>query len=170
MKPIAKKPPNLALVASAFAIIFTTFSLSPAHAQEQECQAALERAEDQYDVSDYSGVIRLLAPCASLIPEERRVRAYKLLALAYLKIDERNSAKANVKDLLELKPKFNPDPNQDPREFVDLVNEAKQERPKSKKWLWIGGGGVVAGAVAAYFIFKEEGVPDLPLPPNPPKQ
>ncbi len=169
MKPTSTKPPTRSII--ALAIIFILSSISPLRAQEQECQTALERAEDQYDVGNYGGVIRLLEPCASYISKERQVRAFKLLALAHLKIEEKESAKVNVRSLLAVKRDFEPDAGQDPQEFVDLVNEVKQElqRPRSKKWLWIGSGGLVAGAVAAYFIFKEEGLQDLPLPPSPPK-
>jgi hypothetical protein len=167
MKPTSTKPPTLSIL--AFVIIFVLSSLSPARAQEKECQAALERAEDQYDAGDYGGVIGSLERCAPYIAKERQVRAYKLLALARLKMGERSSAKTHVRTLLALKREFEPDPSQDPKAFVDLVNEVKQERPKSKKWYWIGGGAAVAGAVAAYFIFKEEDLQDLPLPPNPPR-
>ncbi|NUO82391.1 hypothetical protein HUU05_20135 [candidate division KSB1 bacterium] len=155
------------------AVFAIFFMLSSSHAQERECQTALERAEDQYDVSNYSGVIGLLEPCAALLPQERRVRAYKLLALARLKVKERDSAKTDVKELLDLKPKFVPDAGQDSPEFIALVNEVKQEqvRPGSnKKWYWIAGGGLVAGAVAAFLIFKDEGLARLPEAPDPPKR
>ncbi len=159
--------------ACALAVFAIFFMLSSSRAQERECQTALERAEDQYDVSNYNGVIALLDPCAALLPQERRARAYKLLALARLQVQERESAKTNVKELLDLKPRFAPDAGQDPQEFVDLVNEVKQEQVRpggNKKWYWIAGGGLVAGAVAAFLIFKDEGLARLPEAPDPPQR
>ncbi len=74
-----------------------------------------------------------------------------------------------MREILKLNPRFEADDIQDPQPFVDLVNEVKAERPKSKKWLWIGGGAAVAGAVAAFLIFKGEELGKLPEAPDPPK-
>jgi hypothetical protein len=141
--------------------------VAPASAQVP-CRDALERAEDQYDAGQYQQVIAVLQPCLpNEVPTAGQLRAYKLLALAYLLTNDKGSAKTPVREILKLNPRFEADATQDPPPFVDLVNEVKAERPKSKKWLWIGGGGLVAGAVAAFLIFKQEesDLPDPPLPP-----
>ncbi len=159
------------LLSPGLAILLTIFNVAPALAQAP-CRDALERAEDQYDAGQYQRVIAILQPCLpNEVPTAGQLRAYKLLALAYLLADDKGSAKTPVREMLKLNPRFEADATQDPQSFVDLVNEVKSEmqRPRSKKWLWIGGGGLVAGAVAAYFIFREEDLQDLPLPPNPPR-
>jgi hypothetical protein len=155
---------------------FALFSAASAQTQDP-CQATLERAEDHYDVGEYGKVIALLQQCPpDQFPEARhQIRAYKVLALALLKLGFGDSAQTAVGKLLDLRPQYAPDPNQDPEDFIALVNKIKREREakmkgaNSKKWLWIGGGAAVAGAVAAFLIFKEEDLQDLPLPPNPPR-
>jgi hypothetical protein len=152
--------------------LFIVFSTASAQTQDP-CRATLERAEDQYDVGEYDEVIALLEQCPpeKFLEPRQQIRAYKLAALAQLKIGAEKPAEAAVESLLDLRPQFKPDPEQDPQAFVDLVNEIKRRRASSsrKKWLFIGGGGLTAGAVAAYFIFKEKGLEDLPLPPDPPR-
>ena len=154
-------------------VLLNLLCLSTAWSQTGEpCQAALERAEDLYDAGDLDEVIKLLDECRpEQLPEARhRLRAYKLLALVQLKIGKAGEAEEAVSSLLDVRPKFEPDPVQDPPEFVELVHQLKSQRAKksNKKWYWIGGGGLVAGAVAAYLIFKEDELADLPTPPGPP--
>ncbi len=58
--------------------------VAPASAQDS-CRDALERAEDQYDAGQYQQVIAALQPCLpNEVPTAGQLRAYKLLALAYL--------------------------------------------------------------------------------------
>lgn len=158
------------LFASRLAFLLALFPVAPASAQDS-CREALERAEDQYDAGQYQQVIAVLRPCLpNQVPAAGQLRAYKLLALAYLLAEDKNkgAAKTQVREMLKLNPRFEADITQDPQAFVDLVNEVRAEMGRrSKKWLWIGGGGVIAAAVAAFLIFKQEesDLPDPPLPP-----
>ena len=141
----------------------------------EQCRDALERAEDQYDLARYDQVVAALRDCAEQVPEASRLRAYKLLALAHLKLQERNRAEQSVTHLLEENPDFTADPGQDSQEFVDLVNEMKNKlrlhgaaKASNKKWYWIGGG-VAAGAMVAFLVFRDEGLSRLPEAPDPPR-
>ena len=108
---------------SAAFVIVALLASADAFAQTREqCRDALERAEDQYDLGRYDEVIGALRLCAEQVPEAARLRAYKLLALAYLKMQERDRAEQAVTHLLQENPNFTPDPEQDSQEFVDLVN------------------------------------------------
>jgi len=148
--------------------------MATATAQEQSpCAAVLERAEDQYDLREYDEVLKLLQQCpaAQFLEPRQQLRAHKLEALARLQLGSENEAEKAVESLLDLRPNFSPDEQQDPAAFVELVNKIKAQRAKKsdKKWYWIGGGGLVAGAVAAFLIFKDEGLSRLPEAPDPPR-
>lgn len=154
-----------------FSILF--FSI-PATAQETNpCAAVLERAEDQYDLREYDEALKLLQECpaAQFLEPRQQLRAHKLEALARLQLGAENEAEKAVESLLDLRPNFSPNERQDPASFIELVNKIKARRAKKsdKKWYWIGGGGLVAGAVAAFLIFRDEGLSRLPEAPDPPK-
>lgn len=159
-----------------FVPIPQSFLISAANAQDN-CKTALEEAQEAYDANHYDVVVRLLNACLpNGIAERTRMRAYKLLAVAYTFENQPDKAKTAIREFLSLNPGYEPDTSQDPPLFVKLLREVKQEiiergltkRPSKKKWLWIGvgGGGLVAGVITAVIINREEGRPPrLPDPP-----
>lgn len=166
------------IVSSLFTILYPLFSIlvfsTTVTAQEQDpCEAALERAEDQYDLREYDETLKLLQECpaAQFLEPRQQLRAHKLEALARLQLGAENEAEQAVENLLDLRPNFSPNEQQDPAAFVELVNKIKARRAQKcdKKWYWIGGGGLVAGAVAAYLIFRSDGLSRLPEAPDPPR-
>ncbi len=163
--------------------IFITLSAQSTQAQDQ-CKTALEEAEDEYDFDRFGRAIALLESCLKLPDgfrdEALTMRAYKIVALSYIALDDSIHARQNISKILDLKSDYDPrldlDSEQDPLLFSKLVNEIKKERieaerrrTKSKRLRKIGiiGGGVllVGGGTVTYFLLKKKPDP-LPEPPD----
>lgn len=170
-----KRSKKLWLWSSLGAVLLTQLPtsriVSLAGAQDR-CATVLEQAYELYDVGEYGRVIASLKPCLPVgIETEQKLRACKLLALASLAIDDTVEAEKAVGWMLDQDPKYKPDPSQEQIEFIRLVERAKQQRltqakKSGRKWLWIGGGGLVAAGVAAVLISSGGGVERLPDPPG----
>ncbi|MCI0694714.1 hypothetical protein L0337_22250 [candidate division KSB1 bacterium] len=143
---------------------------------QENCQAQLAQAEKEYTNGRFDEAVTLLTPCVNKgkLSAADEQRAYKLLGLAYLGKDYVDQAKNAIRKLLELVPGYEPDPDQDPPPYTNMVREVKKElqakQPEKKpetptpvqkepeikqkkgggtKWILIGGGVVVAGVGAA---------------------
>jgi len=160
---------------------------APLGQAQGKCAEQMAQAEKEYTNGNFDATINLLTACldAGQLTQPEKQRAYKLLGLAYIGKDYVDQAKTAVWKLLELVPKYEPDPAQDPPGFTNLVQEMKKEiatkkeekkleagkKSKSKKWLWIGGGVAVGvGAAVALSGGGGEAVtpPTSRLLPGPP--
>jgi hypothetical protein len=132
------------------------------------CERELADAQEHYTFGRFDQTIQVLNRCLGKqnvsVAEQRQ--AYRLISLSYLSQDEMGQARASVRDLLRVAPNYEPDRDQDPPPFIDLVREVKREIAQAprretgepgveedngggiSKWLLIGGGVVLAGAVA----------------------
>lgn len=152
------------------ALIFCTIQSSA----QENCETAVTEAQSLYEVGRTADMIVRLERCLpDGIPEgAERVQAYKFLALAYIAEDQLTGASKAIEKLLDLNENFQPDRATDPSKFVELVDEAKKGRAKKKgrkkRWLYIGGGTVLAGAVTAAIITLTGGGPAPRLPDPPP--
>lgn len=172
----------------------TIFLAPRAVAQETTtCKDALEQTETAYIEGRFSQAISLLSPCLDRAETEtdELVRAYRFLALAYLRSDEVAEARAAILRLLRIAPDYHPDPVNDPpsyRALVDIVRQQIQlefasgadslqfvvdEQEKSPSWLqahlkWIASGGTLI-AVGLLAAILRGGGPERPQPlPGPP--
>jgi predicted Zn-dependent protease len=130
------------------------------------------------------------------IGSAERERGYLLLGKTHHAKSLLDSAKAYLRKLLVLIPSWRPDPENDSPSFQQLaqevINEFEKERlaqaqqaqqarqqtkpeaeesvitpsRRNKKWLWIGGGALAAGA-AAFLIFQGDDNPPARLPDPP---
>jgi len=106
-------------------VTLTALPPSWTHAQGQ-CATALTNAEQMYAAGRFTAVIQILNRCLpDDIPEEQRLRAYRLLALAYLAEDYSDRAENAIEELLELAPGYQPDLAHESEEFVALINRVK---------------------------------------------
>ena len=162
-------------------------------AQSQEvCTKQLAQAENDYNRGRFDEAISMITECLgkSGIIEQERMRAYRLLGLAYLAKDYLEDARSAIRKLLDMVPNYKSDPVQDPPPFTKLIEEIKLEpsgKPVkdtvevemtsgSKKWYFIGGGIVVAGGVAAAILLSgngngndnDNGGDSFPMPPSRP--
>lgn len=98
------------------------------HAEARNCPQ-LRQAQQRYDSGRFAEAIRLGTEClegGSATAAERE-RAYRLIGLSYIGQDLSDSAREVVGQLVSLVPSFEPDPVNDPPQFVRLVEEMKQE-------------------------------------------
>ena len=149
--------------------------ISPVFAQGK-CTLELNDAEEKYNTGRFDEAIESITKCLnkSGITEDEKMRAYRLLGLAYIAKDYLEDAKTAVQKLLDMVPNYQSDPVQDPPPFTKMVEEVKEQKetdkekpiPKvtrvttseeekgsNKKWYYIGGGvlaaGVIVGIIAA---------------------
>jgi tetratricopeptide (TPR) repeat protein len=144
-------------------------------------------AQKLYFEGNFDSAIDLIKQCLQqgFAADNEKVRAYKILAQAYLAKGFEQPAQEVVKKLLEIVPEYTPVLEEDPPQFVELVKKtkntsaAKTEKPKSanntnhKKtyWLWVGSAGVVILGATAILVLNgpeshnsDQDKP-LPLPP-----
>jgi tetratricopeptide (TPR) repeat protein len=131
---------------------------------QNECEEELKNAQRKMETGKFDEAIELITECLNKegISNESKKQAYRLLGLTYIAKDYLGEARNAVGKLLDIVPNYQPDPDQDPPSFVDIVEEQIAERSqtvtkvetklspadegKSDKtlWWWIGGGAVVA--------------------------
>lgn len=143
--------------------------ISMAFAQGK-CAQELNDAEEKYNTGRFDEAIESITKCLnkSGITEDEKMRAYRLLGLAYIAKDYLEDAKTAVQKLLDMVPNYVSDPVQDPPPFTKMVEEVKEqkqtqkkepapritqvtepeeEKGGSKKWYYIGGGVLAAGVI-----------------------
>ena len=184
---------RIATSALLFLALFTLVipgGIPAALAQELTCQERLNQADAQYKVGQFEEVIVLLSTCLENegFGEEERQQAYRLLGLSYLGNDLVGDARRAIRNLLELVPNYQVNPEQDPPMFVDLVDDVREEmqpepelepepepEPPTRegggsplKWVAIGGGALAAGVLGWLLLGGSDengpGPPPLPCP------
>ena len=112
-------------------LVVITIVYSPFAAAQgtSDCQAELADARAQYARGQFDSTISLMEQCISKpgLSEENRRAAYRLIGLSYIGKGLEVDARASVRRLLSIVPSYQPDPVLDPPDFVNLVNEVKEE-------------------------------------------
>ena len=137
------------------------------------CNASsLNAASSAYDVGMFDHAIVRLKPCLPNGFEQKddRIGAYRLLALSYIVTDSLDQARSSIRQLVRADRKYEPDLENDPPLFADMVQDAK---PAWYTWFyqggsapqWIGRAAIVGAAVSLPFLLKSETVEPLPEPP-----
>ncbi len=159
-------------------IVFTQILNSTLIAKESfqdECERALEIAEQQYFEGHFDDAIALLNRCLNkgAFSGNNLINAYKILAECYISKSELDQARNFVKKMLEEFPYYQPDKEKDSLILIELVEEIKQQKIKkeepeqkpeteivqkpdikrkkgNKVFLWIGvGAAAIGGGVVA---------------------
>ena len=110
-------------------LLFLLSFAQPVSAQDMQCQEELSQANSLYTVGRFDEAIERVDACLekeSLSDMERRT-AYRLKGLCFIGKGLEVDAKNSVRRLMELFPNYEPDPVQDPPDFVAMVNEMKEE-------------------------------------------
>ncbi len=154
-----------------------------------KCSQELNDAEQKYNTGRFDEAIESITKCLGKpgITEDEKMRAYRLLGLAYIAKDYLEDAKTAVKKLLDMVPNYQSDPVQDPPPFTRMVEEVKEQqqtqkvKPEpvipptpeaqekkggSKKWYYIGGGVLAAGVITG-IILSSGGDGNGTEPPRP---
>ena len=103
--------------------------LPGAVAQTQSCQEELAEANNQYARGQFDQTITLLDQCLEKtgISEQERRTAYRLKGLSFIGKGLEVDAQESIRRLLQVVPNYEPDPVEDPPDFVKMVNEIKDE-------------------------------------------
>ena len=162
---------------------FILFLVAGAHAQGRH-EAELAKAEQVYHEGFFDQAIDLVNACLLQrgLTTAEQARAFKLLGQAYASKNEPHPARVYARKLLEVTPEYVPDPDQDLHMWIELVEQARQERERqiqaqklpqpqdtrpdasadltskdgSKKWLWLGGGGTLIAAGIIYALVSQK--------------
>jgi len=169
-------------------VFFISYQLLlPGPGQAQAPQGAtqhdkIDLAQKLYFEGKFDLAINLIKECLQqgISADNEKVRAYKVLAQAYLAKDFEQPAREVIKKLLEVVPEYTPVIEEDPPQFVALVKKVKAEstvkkteQPKAindhtNHWLWLGSAGVVIlGATAILVLHGSNPPAEKPLPPPP---
>jgi len=155
------------LIAMMSAAMLLFAPVESATAQESpsndQCETEYRQAQESYLAAEFDPAIRLLQTCLdeaqTTLSDTTLVKMYRLLAFSYLGEGDEAGARRAVNDLLTTAPDYRPDPTQDRPDFVQLVQNAREERRQvardrdnGRNWVkWVAGGVgvVVLGVLAA---------------------
>jgi hypothetical protein len=101
--------------------------VAPAFAQD--CGDVLDQAKEHYTFGRFDEAIRLLSACVDEPGGDPAVlqEAYRVIGMAYVAMSKELEAKQAIRELLDLVPGYEPDPENDRPGYVDLVREVKLE-------------------------------------------
>ncbi|MEE9429809.1 MAG: hypothetical protein V3V16_02140 [Melioribacteraceae bacterium] len=158
---------------------------------QSECEKELANAQSKYDSGQFDEAVVIITQCLGKenLSQDSKMKAYRLLGLTYIANDYLKEAKTAVSKLLDIVPNYQPDLEQDPPTFVNLVTEKIEERKtseiktevqttktsKKKKssnlWYYIAGGAAAVVAVVVLLLSGGSDPPptsesDLPGPPD----
>ncbi len=93
------------------------------------CTQDLSTAGEAYIFGRFDEAITLLNQCLKKqgVVQIEQQRSHHLLALSYIGKDEPSLARASVRDLVSQAPDYQPDPEQDPPQFVVMIEEVQRE-------------------------------------------
>ncbi len=100
--------------------VFTILLCGKASAQD----ITYQEAEKAYNMGHFEMVDSLLAPTASKMYGDDRVKAYRLMALSCIYLDDIAGAEDNIRNILAADPYYSPY-GETPR-FTDIVNKVKK--------------------------------------------
>ncbi len=106
-----------------FVYVFLSCFLKTVVLQAQEsndCEQTLNQAAQEFTAGHFYGLPALLKPCLDNFSNEQRVRAYMLLAQAYLVIDDPIGAEDSYLKLLRADPEYIATQEKDPIDIVYL--------------------------------------------------
>ena len=111
-----------------FLLCLMSYTLTYAQ-QGNNCREELDEANALYTVGRFDETIVLIDQCLEKtgIPDADQRFAYRLKGLSYIGKGLEGDARASIRLLLTLVPNYEPDPIQDPPDFVSLVQELKDE-------------------------------------------
>lgn len=114
-------PPALRALAL---VLLTALGAAPTRAQlALPCEVLLEEAQARYEALDFEGAAVAAQACVARAGLERdlAVRAYRMIALASLRLEAVADAEAALASLFAVAPDYAPDPVTDPPLYVAFV-------------------------------------------------
>ncbi len=148
--------------------------------EKQDCEKNLIEAEKSYWEGELDKVIRLVRHCIEQgnLTIEQSEKAYSLLGRAKFSKQLTDEARAALKRLLELSPKWRPNPEKESPNFLMFAQALIREREKekahgtkgiSRKMILIAGGTLVTAGLA-FLAANGDQKKTIPLPPGRPSE
>lgn len=152
-----------------FPIAFSILIVSAAAAQDEtNCAASLQQADAAYVDGRFDRTLQLADDCIRSGSANRNELAasYRLLALAYIKMDRLGEARMAVLHLLNEVPEYTTDPIVDPPDYAVLVESVRsqfqppEDPVRNESWFasnarWVvGGGAALLGGVLAAILLQ----------------
>ncbi len=157
-----------------------------AKTEPDSCRNAVEQAQTLYYEGTFDEAIQMIRPCLekNVSDDSLKLNAYKILTQAVQAKGNVSAAKRIARSLLEQFPDYRPTIDQEPPQFVELIEEEREKTlPKTieqkkgiKKaggwnhWYWIGAGGAAVIGTGIYLFLQGDDKSDeqnaLPLPPD----
>lgn len=191
----------ISLLACSMIILPVQYVVQPLYAQSQkDWDKKIDEAEQIFYSGQFSKAENILKEGlqSGELTQEQKSRAYRILGLSYLSRELESQAKDAIENLLEIVPDYQPNPDQDPPQFIRMVedvkqqeaatgkktNEAQQQQPDelqkivqeeqkkgiNKTWYYVAGG-VIVVVVAAILLSGSSGGggnDNFPTPPGRP--
>ncbi len=99
--------------------VFLTFLISTTAFSQGFCDQKLGEAEDNFESGKFYGIPELLSPCLKNgFSREEKIRAYRLLTITFLYLEDQNSADKSYLELLKLSPEYEVNTDLDPGELI----------------------------------------------------
>lgn len=103
----------------------------PAVAQEASptCEEAIAAGESSYLNGNFEEAISQVSACLERqdVLEEQAVRAYRLISLSHLRLNELQQARSAIVNIFGIRPGYEADPVEDPPEYVSLVSIVRRD-------------------------------------------
>ena len=117
------------LVPASVLLLLLLMMTAPLRAQDVDCDATtVTFAESQYQIGRFDRSVGELRQCLpdGFEQKEQRVSAYRLMALNYIVTDSLDLARESIRGLLKTDSGFEPDPDNDPPLFAEMVQDQNQ--------------------------------------------
>lgn len=165
------------------ALLNVSFAPSSTAQQVRTCDELIQESDGMYRDGQFDRAVQLVNECLEKgdLSREDLVASYRLMALAYIRMDELGDARMAVLHLLNAAPEYVPDPIADPPDYTVLVEIVKREfqppaEPTVERRSWfvanaawlVSGGLAVAGGILAAVLLPKQGSPEGPTLPPPP--
>ena len=140
-------------------LVITLFLIPTVCKSQKVCSEALSEAENMYDMGRLYEISELLHDCIENgFTREEKVRAYKLLSIVNLYLDQFAEADQTYLALLKLNPEYQPNPLIDPAELIYLHDQFNT----TPKWsLILGSLGMNLTQVKVINSYSLDGLGDL---------
>ncbi len=187
----------IVLLVCSMVIMPVQFVVPPVFGQTQtDWDKKIDEAEQIFYSGQFSKAESILKEGlqSGQLTKEQKTRAYRILGLSYLSRELESQAKDAIKNLLEIVPDYQPNPDQDPPQFIKMVEDVKQQesatankktttqqkpdelhkivqeekqKGNNKTWYYVAGGALVA-VVAVILLSGSGGGSNPSNLPNPP--
>ncbi len=103
----------------SFFLLFNIFVIHHTWGQDV-CSRSLNEAEDRLELGHFYEIPAILESCLKNgFSKEEKIRAYRLLTLAYLYLDYQDKADSVYLKLLRLSPEYDPSISNEPAEYIN---------------------------------------------------